>query len=231
MTREEGVQRLYPSIANSRYYYLIQLRKAIEAACKSFLSKGGKDLILIDYGCGNKPYEPVVKPFVKDYIGVDLPENPNAHIHIDPKGKIDLKESSVDIVLSTQVLEHVEDPYHYLSEARRVLKPGGQLLLSTHGYWIYHPDTTDYLRWTSAGLKKIIAEEGFEILSFKGIIGRSAMGIQLFQDGIILKLPKFIRPFLSVFFQPLIALFDKIGGEEAKNRDACTFIVVARKNV
>jgi SAM-dependent methyltransferase len=221
-------ERLYPPISSARYYYLNQLRKAISSVCDQFL-KNSKNLKLIDYGCGNMPYKPLLEPFVNKYIGVDLPENHLAEVHINAKGKIEMEDQSIDLVLSTQVLEHVEDPLFYLSESFRVLKPGGKLILSTHGYWMYHPDPTDYWRWTSTGLKKIVEERGFELKYFRGIIGRSAMGLQLFQDGLLFKLPKFLRPVLSIWMQPWIVLFDKIHSQEQRDKDACTFILVAEK--
>lgn len=226
--REEGIERLSPSIFNSRYYYLNQLGKQIQAVAYTYLSNA-KDLTLIDFGCGNTPYQPIFAPKVKEYIGVDLTENPRAKIHISPTGRIQMDDQSTDLVLSTQVLEHVEDPLFYLGEAKRVLKKDGLLIISTHGYWMYHPDPTDYWRWTSAGLKKIITQSGYEIIGFHGIIGRSAMGLQLFQDGLIFKLPKFLRPILSLIMQPLIWFFDKIMKQETRDSDACTYVVVAKK--
>ncbi|HEX8549874.1 MAG TPA: class I SAM-dependent methyltransferase [Cytophagaceae bacterium] len=232
LDREAGSERLYPSIFGrmaSRYYYLRQLRKAIEEVILKFVARKDKKLVLADYGCGNKPYEVLIGPYVERYIGLDLIENPIADIHISPEGKIDLDNQSLDVVLSTQVLEHVVNPLLYLSEANRVLKKDGLLILSTHGYWMFHPDPTDFWRWTSTGLRKIVSEAGFEIVYFKGIIGRSAMGIQLFQDGILFKLPKFLRPLLALFIQPWIILFDKTTAQNTKDKDACTFILVARK--
>ncbi len=225
--REEGIERLHPSFFSPRRYYLIQLRKLIETVIAKFL-QNSKHLILADYGCGNSPYQPLVQPFVKEYVGIDLAENPRAHIHIDPKGKIQMDDNFVDVVLSTQVLEHVVDPVFYLSESRRILKPEGLLVLTTHGYWMFHPDPTDYWRWTSAGLQKIVNENGFEVVYFQGIIGRAAMGLQLFQDGFLFKIPKFLRPVLAFFMQPLVALFDKTTSQKSKNADACTYVVVAR---
>ena len=44
------------------------------------------------------------------------------------------RDSSFDLVLSHSVIEHVADPLSYLKEARRVLAPGGVMLLSTAPY-------------------------------------------------------------------------------------------------
>lgn len=230
--REAGIERLYPSIFGSmatRYYYLRQLRQKIEEVIQQFVANNPAKLNLADYGCGNKPYQPLIAPFVEKYIGIDLPENTSADIHISPEGRIQLADNSLDVVLSTQVLEHVVNPTAYLLEAQRVLKKDGQLILSTHGYWMFHPDPTDFWRWTSTGLQKVVSEAGFEIVYFKGIIGRSAMGLQLFQDGIIFKIPKFLRPVLALIMQPLIIFFDKTTAQETRDKDACTFILVAKK--
>ncbi|MEI6150594.1 MAG: methyltransferase domain-containing protein, partial [bacterium] len=71
---------------------------------------------------------------------------------------------SYDVVLSTQVLEHVENPAAYLAECRRILKPGGQLFLTTHGMYEEHGCPHDYFRWTSEGLEKLVASSGFQVV-------------------------------------------------------------------
>jgi hypothetical protein len=55
------------------------------------------------------------------------------------------------------------------------------------------------------------------------------MGLQLFQDGLLFKLPKPLRFLLSLILQPLIIFFDKIITSKSRNEDACTFVLVAKK--
>jgi SAM-dependent methyltransferase len=175
------------------------------------------------------PYRPVIEPLVGKYVGVDLDLNPLAEHHIDFDSKTTLPDNSADIILSNQVLEHVDSPEGYLQESYRLLKPGGTAIFTTHGYWFYHPTPNDYWRWTSAGLRKIVEREGFNISSFFGIMGLAASGLQLFQDALINKLPKFLRPPISIVMQTLIAIFDKIHTQAQRNRDASLYIVVATK--
>lgn len=230
--REAGIERLYPSLfgrMGARFYYLRQLRKQIESVVSQFIKPLSNKITLADYGCGNRPYEPIVAPFVANYIGIDLPENPRADVHVSAQGNIELVNETLDAVLSTQVLEHVENPTHYLSEAFRVLKKDGLLILSTHGYWMFHPDPTDFWRWTSTGLQKVVSEAGFEVIYFKGIMGRASMGLQLFQDGLLFKVPPFLRPLLALIFQPQIIFFDKLFSQAARDKDACTYVMVAKK--
>lgn len=230
-SREAGIERLYPKIwgrMSARYYYLHELRRQLEKVITLFV-KNAPHQLLADYGCGNKPYQPLFDPFVERYIGLDLALNTKADVTINPEGQIDMPAESVGFVLSTQVLEHVENPTQYLQEAYRILQPGGNLILSTHGYWMFHPDPTDYWRWTSTGLQKIVTEAGFEVVYFEGILGRSAMGLQLFQDGILFKIPRPLRFIWALLMQPLIIFFDKITLAKTRNQDACTFILVAKK--
>jgi SAM-dependent methyltransferase len=221
----EAIQRTKPSLFHPRYYYLLQLKKLVEYAYNKYLVK---EEVLIDYGCGSMPYKELFQQKVKEYKGADLSENPQIQIKLDPQGHLICDDASANIVLSTQVLEHVDNPNLYLREAYRVLKKDGLLLLTTHGYWMYHPDPYDYWRWTSAGLKKVVSDNGFEVIDFRGIIGRSAMGLQLFQDGLMFKVPRFIKPIFIFIMQSLISLFDKTTKQGTKDTDACTFLIVAR---
>jgi SAM-dependent methyltransferase len=186
-------------------------------------------LNLVDFGCGEMPYKTIVTPHVNSYTGVDIPSNRNADLYLNEQGILPLENSFADVIISTQVLEHVPEPKEYLNEAHRVLKSKGLLIISTHGYWMYHPNPNDYWRWTSAGLKKIITESDFEIIRFKGIVGRSAMGLQLFQDGLLFKLPGFIKFLFVPLMQILIMLFDKTSSQKVRDYDACVFIIVAQK--
>jgi 2-polyprenyl-3-methyl-5-hydroxy-6-metoxy-1,4-benzoquinol methylase len=48
--------------------------------------------------------------------------------------RLPFRSGSFDLVLSHSVIEHVADPLSYLKEARRVLAPGGAMLLNTAPY-------------------------------------------------------------------------------------------------
>jgi SAM-dependent methyltransferase len=224
----KGNNRLHPTLFSTRYVHLTKLRDATLKIMRT-LSAENNSLTLIDFGCGDMPYRPVIEPMLGKYLGVDLDLNPLADYHVDYDSKTTLPDNFCDIVLSNQVLEHVDSPQSYLSEALRILKPGGTAIITTHGYWYYHPTPYDYWRWTSAGLKKTIEAEGFQIRSFHGIMGLAASGIQLFQDAILLKMPKFIIPPFAFVMQSFIRLFDKIHSQQQRDRDASLYVVVAQK--
>ncbi|MFH1402799.1 MAG: class I SAM-dependent methyltransferase [Candidatus Altiarchaeota archaeon] len=201
----------------------------IEFIAGKFLSDR-KDLVLADFGCGGKPYKNVFERYVSKHIGVDIPLNDDADVFFDEKGRADLPDNSVDVVVSTQTLEHVDNPVFFLEEIRRVLKPGGLLITSTHGCFFYHPCPGDFWRWTAEGLKKQITNSGYHIIYFKGVLGLTGLSIQLFQAALEEKLPKhIIKPVFTYIMQVLIGIADKIDTDEEKKRDACIYFVVASK--
>lgn len=90
------------------------------------------DDILLDAGCGRTA--PILKKFegkCKRLIGVDLeaPDNIDGIEYIQGNiAAINLPDSSVDVVISRAVLEHVKEPLSVFKEINRILKPGGKFI-------------------------------------------------------------------------------------------------------
>jgi SAM-dependent methyltransferase len=219
--------RLFPSRFNSFYYVLSQMREALKLIKHNYLGSE-KVLKLIDYGCGSKPYKSLFEDCVEQYIGIDFEGNSLADVHISEDAKTNLSDNYADVILSTQVLEHVDNPQEYLIECHRLLKAGGLLILSTHGYWVYHPIPVDYWRWTSTGLQKIIKQAGFKIEYSIGIMGVLPTSVQLGQDILITRIREPFRSLLVFILQFLISILDKLHTEQSKSRDACVYFIVAR---
>jgi SAM-dependent methyltransferase len=183
---------------------------------------------VLDYGCADAPYRHFFGPEV-EFVAADLPGNPHATLELNPDSTVPAADASFDAVLSTQVLEHVDDPQRYLAECFRVLRPDGRMLLSTHGTFSYHPDPVDYWRWTCAGLRRIVAAEGFEVERFEGIIGMGATGLQLFQESIYYRAPRPLRPVIAAVIQALMALADRFEPAELREMNGSVFALVARR--
>ena len=113
---------------------------------------------LLDVGCGVKPYHPFFAPYASAYVGVDI-DNPDA----DVEGTIEalpVDDDGFDVVLCTQVLEHCVDPSQGVRELHRATAPGGRVLASTHGVYVYHPAPEDHWRWTHTGLERLFHDNG-----------------------------------------------------------------------
>ena len=113
---------------------------------------------VLDVGCGLKPYYPFFAT-ASEYVGVDVVESPSTDL-VGPIESLPVENASFDIVLCTQVLEHVDDPAAAVRELHRVTKPGGRVLASTHGVMVFHPNPNDYWRWTHTGLRRLFDLNG-----------------------------------------------------------------------
>ena len=210
-----------------RYAYHVRTLPRAIAQLAPELRAGGDSRIL-DFGCGVVAYRHLF-PAEADYAAADLPGNPLASLHLNEDGTVPAADGSFDAVLSTQVLEHVTDPALYLSECSRLLRPGGRLLLSTHGTFVYHPDPDDYWRWTCAGLQKAVRDAGLDVVLFRGVIGLLPTGLQLAQDAIYWQLPRLLRAPFALVMQAVIALSDRLHSQASRNYNAQVFALIAEK--
>jgi len=138
-------ERLEPRPGDPIYLCLSDLLIAIRALVPPHTSK------VLDYGCGGSPYRLLFGECI--YHRADLAGGRNLDFEYSTDGRLPPEAGDYDFVLSTQVLEHVEDPTTYLQECCRVLRPGGHLLLTTHGMFEDHAVPHDYWRWTAGGLE------------------------------------------------------------------------------
>lgn len=147
--------RLKPQHGAKLYLHLSDLRLALGRIASESTGR------LLDFGCGGSPYRAL---FPKaDYQRADLAGMSEVDFIIEPGRPLAAPDASFDLVLSTQVFEHVEDPAAYLRECHRLLKPGGKLILSTHGTFPDHGAPWDFQRWTPHGLTRDLKAAGFEI--------------------------------------------------------------------
>lgn len=152
--------RMKPDTADRDYLHLHDLLKSLEAV------KERQSLSVLDLGCGDSPYRDLFPN--GDYKRADIAGDVDYPL-ADPAA---IPSGYFDLVLSTQVLEHVREPLDYLRLAHRVLKPGGRLVLSTHGFFEEHACPSDYYRWTAAGLRKVVEDAGFQVTGCRKVTTR-----------------------------------------------------------
>ena len=93
-------------------------------------------------------------------------------------GDLPLADCAFDLVWASEVIEHVADTGRWLSEVRRVLAPGGELLLSTPnhtrlrlavaGIEALAPPLGDHLHlYDRRGLTRLLEEFGFSAVQVR----------------------------------------------------------------
>ena len=154
-------ERRYPPQTSRIYLNSLDL-------CEAIRQFGSSEKIrILDYGCGGSPYRDFFPN--SEYVRADFTPCQGLDFLLpEADSSIPVDDGSFDLVLSTQVLEHVAEPAHYVAECFRVLKPGGHLLLTTHGLLMgEHGCPYDFQRWTADGLRLLLERAGFRIKETK----------------------------------------------------------------
>lgn len=149
--------RVEPRPGDLDYIHLVDLLEA--------LKPHGSDepLVILDYGSGGSPYRNLYPK--ADYRRADFVTTESLDYVLDADGRVAERDGLFDIILSTQVAEHVRDPRLYFRESLRLLKSGGRFICTTHGTYPDHGCPHDFQRWTVDGLARDIREAGFEVES------------------------------------------------------------------
>lgn len=149
-------ERLNPERGDFFYLHLSDLSLAMHRFASD------EPLRILDFGCGGSPYRSLF-PNAR-YERADVAGTPDVDYEISEGGyALPIPDKSYDLILSSQVLEHVSAPQEYLVEARRLLRPSGQLLLTTHGIFEDHGCPFDFRRWTDLGLRLELVDAGFNV--------------------------------------------------------------------
>lgn len=127
------------------------------------LIRSGADVV--DIGCGEQPLRSVVESAGGRYAGVDVQQNRSGTVDvIAPIWKLPLGDSSADVVIATEVIEHVSDVDGGFRELARILRPGGTILLTTPFAYPLHEEPHDYGRLTENGLRWFAERHGLQVV-------------------------------------------------------------------
>jgi len=152
---------------------------------------------VLDVGCGNGAIARSLIAQGYDVYGVDASESGIAIANAESPGRffvLDVSSGELpaglagkrfDVVISTEVIEHLYDPRGFIAFARRILQSGGEFIVSTpyHGYFknlalaaAGKLDAHFTVLWDGGHIKffsrrtleQMLREQGFEVTAFAG---------------------------------------------------------------
>jgi SAM-dependent methyltransferase len=146
----------------------------------------------LDLGSGAGDFTALLAEAGAQAVGVDVAEaalgrartrNPGLDFLLTSiGGPLPLQDNAFELVWASEVIEHVADTARWLSELRRVLAPGGRLLLTTPshgrlrlalgGIERFSEPLGDHLHlYTRASLRSLLEQFGFGEVSVRGAGG------------------------------------------------------------
>jgi len=186
-----------------------EILKAISVAIPTFHGE------VLDSGCGCMPYKELVlkNKLVKKYVGMDIDYGLN---YSDVKPDIlwdglvmPFDDNHFDIVISTEVLEHIADPYQYLNEVKRVLKPGGSFFFTVPFLMSLHEVPHDYYRYTPYALDRIFNKVEFDTIKIKPMGGYHAAVAHMLGLWVNMFLWGNKKKLMRIVVQPIISILYK----------------------
>ncbi|GIW63356.1 MAG: hypothetical protein KatS3mg091_158 [Patescibacteria group bacterium] len=143
----------------------------------------------LDLGCGRRSY----KPEITERFGVDTLFIALDHYFPDDKTNpkrlpnlladacyLPLPSSSINTVICTELLEHIENDNVVMAEISRVTEKNGLLILTLPGAHIPKHDKPpyqiDHRRYRKENLNNLLSTHGFDILYFEN---KSLFGLEI----------------------------------------------------
>lgn len=186
---------------------------------------------VLDAGAGRGAYRDLLLKTAENYVGMDVGLS-NATDVIGDAQKLPFLSASFDTVFCSQVLEHTPEPCLALTEFKRVLRPGGKLILSVpHISWL-HNEPHDYYRYTNHGLSFLLGQSGLKpkaIIAAGGLLSLLGHVVSTLLVNMTFGIPgvhRFAMCFNRVFVRLVSALDTTL---EKKKVFALNYIVLAEK--
>jgi Methylase involved in ubiquinone/menaquinone biosynthesis len=119
---------------------------------------------LLDVGSGTMPFRSSVIDLVDEYRSLDIERRvPEVDIVADVRDMDSVNSDTFDVLLCSQVLEHISEPDKAIKEMARVLRPGGRLVLTVPFLGRLHEEPFDYFRFTKYGLESLLDAAGLQV--------------------------------------------------------------------
>jgi SAM-dependent methyltransferase len=164
-SRHAPQDRVTPSRFQYDYLALSTLSRDVQEALEALPPPGGAPVAL-DLGADRSPYRACLEQRGFRVETLDISADSGAD-HVGTAEETGLPDAAFDLVLCTQVLEHVARPLAAVREVRRILRPEGHFVFSVPHVWFYHPHPSDFWRFTQEGVVEICRQGGFRAVALR----------------------------------------------------------------
>ncbi|MBU0471531.1 MAG: class I SAM-dependent methyltransferase [Nanoarchaeota archaeon] len=138
--------RTHPRIYDFNYFVCKNNLAGIKYLSNKF--KSVRNVILLDIGCGKKPFRDDFS--YCRYIGIDITNkdaDPDMIMDLNFK-KLPFKNNYFDIIIVSEAIEHIFNNQNLIREMKRSIKPGGCIFISSPFIFPEHGSPHDYFRFT-----------------------------------------------------------------------------------
>ena len=227
---KEYIKSLIP-IPDERLWSF-KARHTISDIFKEFPPNDSQNYV-VNMGSGTESiYKKIFKPF-NGLIRIGIPHDGRVDAYGDAM-LLPLKSNSVDLFISSSVIEHLPDPEKAVSELFRTIKPGGLVYAEIPFIAAFHMAPHDYQRYTISGIESLFNRHGF-VMENKGVCsGPINAFILLLQHSIIEIIPwgppqYILRLILTWLLHPFKYLDFLFGQSRWSKYLACNFFYLGRK--
>lgn len=124
---------------------------------------------VLDVGCGEQPYRKNIRSLGFDYFSADINQNRAQSVDFlfnleNPLPTEILTVGPFDMILATEVIEHIHQLEKCFKNLRQLLAPNGQLLITCPFVFPLHEEPYDFWRPTPHALASICHKTGFKIM-------------------------------------------------------------------
>lgn len=215
-------ERIWSGLAASTIFHLLNKANPDDA-----------NSIVVNIGAGIESIFRKAFGEYEDVLRIGLPHSGTVDIFGDAMN-LPIVSNSVDLLITSSVIEHLSNPEIAVHEIYRILKPGGKVYAEIPFIAAFHMEPWDFQRYTIAGIEQLFARHHFE-MEKKGISSGPFNAWALLTRDFFWAItpgaiPKFGSRFIfSWLLHPIKYLDSLVGDSKWAQKLACNFFYVGIK--